>query len=60
LSGNTKSFLEGGYYEIKISEKLSILALNSIYWNYENNIKIRTNETAEIQMNWLEEKLREN
>jgi len=55
-----KSFLEGGYYEMKISEKLSILALNSIYWNYENNIKIRTNETAEIQMNWLEEKLREN
>lgn len=45
------SFLNGGYYEIPLTPELSVLVINSIYFNVQNSADLAT---ATTQLQWLQ------
>jgi len=51
-------FMNGGYYKADIAENFSIIVLNTLYWNSAND-ENNDPETSEIQLIWLEKKLKE-
>ena len=51
-------FLDGGYYKADLDDNFSIIALNTLYWNIQNNAS-NDPETNEMQLIWLEKKLEE-
>jgi hypothetical protein len=48
------TFYNGAYYKVDINEKVSVLALNSMYWGFANDLKVEGPEPADM-MNWLQE-----
>ena len=51
-----ESFMYGGFYKVDLRDNLSILVLNSIYMEAENDTSYQREE-AWNQLNWLEEEL---
>ena len=52
-----KTFLKGGYYRVDVDNSLSVLALNSLYWNKKNDPTNQTTEGAD-QFKWFEAQLK--
>lgn len=50
-----ETFLEGGYYRFDISDKLSVISLNSIYFSVKNLVDL---DGAWKQLHWLKNKLK--
>lgn len=48
--------LYGGYYRVDIDSKLSVLALNTLYWNKKNDGSKQGSE-GQDQLNWLKQQL---
>lgn len=44
--------MNGGYYRIDLSDTLSVLALNTLYYSIKNDKTIQNNEDTE-QLSWL-------
>jgi 3',5'-cyclic AMP phosphodiesterase CpdA len=51
-----KTFMNGGYYRVDLSKSVSVLALNTLYYNKKNDPTQMTTEGAD-QFNWLTEQL---
>ena len=47
------SFLSAGYYRVDVTDKITVLALDSMYWMSENDPQYQANE-AEEEMLWFE------
>ena len=45
--------MDGGYYKVDISDKVSIVSLNTLYFNSDAYLPEVKNEAIN-QMNWLE------
>jgi len=52
-----ETFMKGGFYRYDHSDKISFLALNSLYWS-EKNEKF-SSSISHSQLDWLEEQLRD-
>ena len=50
------TFMEGGYYRVDIDENISILALNSQYYDLDDETQYQGNESS-LMLDWLEENL---
>ena len=48
-----KSFNDGGYYRIDLNDKISVLSINTLYYDSERNMKNSTSSGVQ-QMFWLE------
>ena len=44
--------MNGGYYRVDVSDKISVLALNTLYYNKKNDPTEETTEGAD-QFQWL-------
>lgn len=51
--------MEGGYYRVDLNDKVSVLALNTMYWDSERIPEIKTAPKGKEQMEWFKEQLRE-
>lgn len=49
-------FMNGGYYKADISEDLSVIVLNTLYFNVDNNAN-NDPDAAEEQLSWFEKQL---
>jgi hypothetical protein len=65
MSGNSKhlnlgtispTFMNGGYYRADVSDTLSVLALNTLYFNKKNDATKQGDE-AQNQLDWLKSQL---
>lgn len=51
-----KTLMYAGYYRVDVDSKLSILALNTVYFNKKNDVFYQGNEIAD-QLAWMREQL---
>ena len=49
------TFINGGYYRINLTDKLSLLSLNTLPWNIRD--KSNDMQVRQDQMKWLTENL---
>ena len=50
------SFLSAGYYRVDVTDKITVLALDSMYWMNDNDPKYQADE-GEEEMQWFETQL---
>ena len=48
------TFMEGAYYRADYTDRISVLALNTLYWNRNDDTKDQ-GPAPENQMKWLED-----
>jgi hypothetical protein len=57
LTANKETFFKGGYYRIDLSPKLSVLALNTVYYLEKNKGFAEQGKVPMEQLEWLESNL---
>jgi len=53
-----QTFMQGGYYRVDLSPKISILALNTLMFNVNTQGKNADPANATLQLDWLEQALK--
>lgn len=54
-----KTFIEGGYYRVDLTEDLSVLSLNTLYFDSERSMELDSGKRGYQQMEWLRQQLGE-
>ena len=49
-----ETFYNGAYYRVDVNEKVSVLALNSMYWGFDNEFAAEGKEPLDM-MAWIQE-----
>ena len=47
------TFIEGGYYRVDLTDNLSVLVLNTLYYDIERSKDLDSGNRGRLQLNWL-------
>ena len=50
------TFYDGGFYRVDLDDKISIISLNTLYYDYEG-VQDYVPGEGKVQMDWLERQL---
>ena len=53
------TFIEGGYYRVDLTDDLSVISLNTLYYDSERSSELDSGRRGIEQMNWLRDQLSE-